>query len=225
MRVSASESGPARKWCAWTHVDVPRACACANRRWCSSHLPLTRHASTMYSGNELHSCTRVPHASHTRREGEPPQVPSGGIGERCRRAVTSLGVTGCRKEIAKDRDNVARMSRDVARMSRCRGVSRKIVRVHKASTVTSTRNSYVVDLDQRCDITTGSHRTGGFHGPFACASASCRLPRGHFVGYSGVGITPRRDRVFCVRIQLYVRLGARALSAWRDPMACGVCVS
>ena len=51
---------------------------------------------------------------------------------------TSLGVTGCRKEIAKDRDNVARMSRDVARMSRCRGVSRKIVRVHKASTVTST---------------------------------------------------------------------------------------
>ena len=51
---------------------------------------------------------------------------------------TSLGVTGCRKEIAKGRDNVARMSRDVARMSRCRGVSRKIVRVHKASTVTST---------------------------------------------------------------------------------------
>ena len=41
---------------------------------------------------------------------------------------TSLGVTGCRKEIAKDRDNVARMSRDVARMSRCRGVSLKIVR-------------------------------------------------------------------------------------------------
>ena len=38
---------------------------------------------------------------------------SGGIGERHR---TSLGVTGCRKEIAKDRDNVTRMSRDVARM-------------------------------------------------------------------------------------------------------------
>ena len=52
----------------------------------------------------------------------------------------SLGVTGCCKKIAKDRDNVARMSRDVARMSRCRGTSRKIVRdrVHKASTVTST---------------------------------------------------------------------------------------
>ena len=49
---------------------------------------------------------------------------------------TSLAVTGYRKrqkEIAKDCDNVARMSRDVARMSKCRGVSRKIVRVHEAS--------------------------------------------------------------------------------------------
>ena len=59
------------------------------------------------------------------------------------RHQTSLGVTGCRKEIPKDRDkgqcrknvarfrkNVARMSRDFARMSRCRGVPRKIVRVH-----------------------------------------------------------------------------------------------
>ena len=49
--------------------------------------------------------------------------------------------------------------RCVARMSRCRGVSRKIVRVHKAS------YSHV-DLDQRCDITTGSHRTGGSVVPF-----------------------------------------------------------
>ena len=71
---------------------------------------------------------------------------------RCSRslvAVTSPGVTsGITHGMPQ---GVARMSRDVAKVSRCRGVSRKIVRAHKASTVTSR-------LDQRCDITKGSHR-------------------------------------------------------------------
>ena len=80
-----------------------------------------------------HTHTRDTVAACTALPPRTPQPPSPRWDRRTMsqsRHWTSLGVTGCRKEIAKDRKNVARMSRDVTRMSRFRGVARKIVRVH-----------------------------------------------------------------------------------------------
>ena len=58
---------------------------------------------------------------------------------------TSLAVTGCRKEIAKDRDNVAKMSRDVARCRNvvaCRARSLEFTKRHQSRRLRSTLRHY-----------------------------------------------------------------------------------